>query len=106
MTMFQTGAPSSSSASASVDPYALFEALTGKKINKDTLSEVSTTTEDYDDLGEFGDKNNGERNNMGQEPQPDRAPKDGEVMVGCINPYALVEASKYILRTFPLLEIL
>ncbi|KAK9423559.1 putative Calpain catalytic domain-containing protein [Seiridium unicorne] len=90
--MFSNSA-SSSNASGSVDPYALFEALTGKKINKDALSETSSKTEDYDDLRDFRDDNNDDnRGNIGREIQPDHPPKDAEVNVGAINPYALVEA--------------
>ncbi|KAK6222722.1 hypothetical protein LQW54_000903 [Pestalotiopsis sp. IQ-011] len=84
------GESSSSNAAGSVDPYALFEALTGKKINRDDLSEASSKTEDYDDLRDFDNRDNN-HGHMG-EIQPDRPPKDNEVMIGAINPYAMVEA--------------
>lgn len=84
------GESSSSNAAGSVDPYALFEALTGRKINRDDLSEASSKTEDYDDLRDFDNRDNN-RGHMG-EIQPDRPPKDNEVMIGAINPYAMVEA--------------
>ncbi|KAI3325332.1 cysteine proteinase [Xylariaceae sp. AK1471] len=79
----------SSAPSDNIDPYALFEALTGKKIDRDALSEGSSGafTEDYDDLTDFK-----QDYSIGKEPQPDHPPKDSEVNVGAINPYALVEA--------------
>ncbi|ETS74120.1 hypothetical protein PFICI_13986 [Pestalotiopsis fici W106-1] len=80
---------SSSNAAGSVDPYALFEALTGKKISRDALSDASSKTEDYDDLRDISMDN---RNGMGREIQPDHRPKEEEVMIGAINPYAMVEA--------------
>jgi hypothetical protein len=75
---------------STIDAYALFEALTGKKIPRDNDSSASsskTMSEDYDDLQDWK-----EDNNLGREPQPDQPPKDSEINVGAINPYALVEA--------------
>ncbi|KAI9742525.1 MAG: hypothetical protein M1818_003665 [Claussenomyces sp. TS43310] len=79
----------SSTPSGNIDPYALFEALTGKKIDWDALSEgfSRTFTKDYDDLTDFKHDSN-----IGKEPQPNHPPKDSELNVGAINPYALVEA--------------
>jgi hypothetical protein len=85
------GESSSSNAAGSVDPYALFEALTGKKIPRDALSEASSKTEDYDDLRDFSMDNRHGSHGMGQI-QPDRRPDEKEVMIGAINPYAMVEA--------------
>lgn len=82
-----TSGPHSDSSSrgaspGNIDAYALFEALTGRKIDKLSLSS-RTMTEDYEDLGD-------DRPLLGQEPSPDEPPKD--VNIGAINPYALVEA--------------
>ncbi|KAL7623095.1 hypothetical protein AAE478_006774 [Parahypoxylon ruwenzoriense] len=68
-----------------VDAYALFEALTGHKIDRRSLSS-RTMSEDYEVLGNM----NEDRPLLGQEPSPDEPPKD--VNVGVMNPYALVEA--------------
>ncbi|KAI1180575.1 hypothetical protein F4777DRAFT_253199 [Nemania sp. FL0916] len=74
--------------SAKIDPYALFEALTGKRIDRDAFSEASGTfAEDYDDMPDFK-----LGYTIGQEPQPDQPPKDSELNIGAVNPYALVEA--------------
>lgn len=81
-----------SARSGQIDPYALFEALTGRKIDKDSLTPESSG-DDYDDLREFSG-NNGERPGDGgaRDPQGDHAPRENEVNIGAINPYALVEA--------------
>ncbi|KAI1881849.1 hypothetical protein JX265_000675 [Neoarthrinium moseri] len=87
--MFNNAAPASTP-SGNIDAYALFEALTGKKIDKGAISESSssrTASEEYDDLRDF--KND---STLIREPQPDRPPKDSEMMIGAINPYAMVEA--------------
>ncbi|XXH04190.1 Tethering factor for nuclear proteasome sts1 [Hypoxylon texense] len=74
--------------SNNIDAYALFEALTGRKIDRRAMPSSSSRTmsEDYEFLG--NDKDG--RPTMGEEPSPDEPPKD--VNVGAINPYALVEA--------------
>ncbi|KAI1439370.1 cysteine proteinase [Annulohypoxylon stygium] len=69
----------------SIDAYALFEALTGHKMDRRSLPS-RTMSEDYKDLGNESDRSP----LLGQEPSPDEPPKD--VNVGAINPYALVEA--------------
>ncbi|KAI4860717.1 cysteine proteinase [Hypoxylon rubiginosum] len=73
--------------SNNIDAYALFEALTGRKIDRRSVPSSSRTmSEDYEVLG--NDKY--DRPILGEEPSPDEPPKD--VNVGAINPYALVEA--------------
>ncbi|KAI2625636.1 cysteine proteinase [Hypoxylon sp. NC1633] len=78
-----------------IDAYALFEALTGRKIDRRSMSS-KTVTDDYEVLGDDnGDDNDNDddrddRPLLGQEPSPDEPPKD--VNIGAINPYALVEA--------------
>lgn len=86
--MYSSGSSESGPAS-NIDAYALFEALTGKKIDKDTMSTTSSKTmaDDFEDLGDYKTECT-----IGKEPQPDSPPKHQEIRVGCINPYALVEA--------------
>ncbi|ORY70185.1 uncharacterized protein BCR38DRAFT_503387 [Pseudomassariella vexata] len=67
--------------SSNIDAYALFEALTGRKIDRPLSS--GAMSEDYDVV-------QNENDSLGREPTPDSRPKD--VHVGAINPYALVEA--------------
>ncbi|TGJ82222.1 hypothetical protein E0Z10_g6550 [Xylaria hypoxylon] len=69
-----------------IDPYASFEALTGKKIGPNDLSESTSETfsEDYDYV--MGSKTN----NITTRHEP--RPLDSELNIGAINPYALVEA--------------
>jgi hypothetical protein len=68
--MYNGPSSSNSSPSGSVDPYALFEALTGKKINKAALSETSSRMEDYDDVRDFADDDKHDnRPNLGREIQ-------------------------------------
>jgi hypothetical protein len=69
-----------------VDPYALFEALTGRKMPEATPSSPRTISEDYDDLLDVQSSNSP----MGQVPKPDSPPKD--IAIGAINPFALTEA--------------
>ncbi|KAI0383285.1 cysteine proteinase [Hypomontagnella monticulosa] len=69
-----------------IDAYALFEALTGRKIDRRSVSSSRTMSEDYEVLDDDRD----DRPALGEEPSPDEPPKD--VFIGCINPYALVEA--------------
>ncbi|KAI1763829.1 cysteine proteinase [Hypoxylon sp. FL1150] len=71
-----------------IDAFALFEALTGRKIDRRSVPSPSSRTmsEDYEVLGDDRD----DRPILGEEPSPDEPPKD--VNVGAINPYALVEA--------------
>ncbi|KAI0170989.1 hypothetical protein BJ166DRAFT_622563 [Pestalotiopsis sp. NC0098] len=86
--MTKTDAPISSLLE-NVDPYALFEALTGQTISRDAVSGSSNRAlpEDYDHVADF------ERHStIGKEPRPDRLPKNTELNIGAINPYALVEA--------------
>lgn len=80
--------------SGPIDPYALFEALTGKKIDRTTLamyeassSKTEANDEDFEDIQDFHEKPS-----IGKLPRPDRPPKDFELNVGATNPYALVEA--------------
>ncbi|KAI0520685.1 hypothetical protein F5B22DRAFT_653655 [Xylaria bambusicola] len=79
-----------STLSDKVDPYALFEALTGKKIGPDDFSESSSETfsEDYN----FVTGHNASNLTTCQVLRPDPPPKDSELNIGAINPYALVEA--------------
>ncbi|KAI8959641.1 cysteine proteinase [Daldinia sp. FL1419] len=71
---------------SNIDAYALFEALTGHKIDKRSVPSSRTMSDDYEVLGNERD----DRPLLGQEPSPDEPPKD--VFVGAVNPYALVEA--------------
>ncbi|KAI0479699.1 hypothetical protein F4859DRAFT_503698 [Xylaria cf. heliscus] len=70
--------------SGSIDPYVLFEALTGKKLERTTLPS-RPALEGYDDLSDI----RGCRSTKQDEPEPDPRPQD--VFVGCINPFALAE---------------
>ncbi|KAI1394333.1 cysteine proteinase [Hypoxylon trugodes] len=84
--MVSSSSQSDSSRGASagnIDAYALFEALTGHKIDRRSIPSSRTMSEDYEVLGD-------DRPLLGQEPSPDEPPKD--VNIGAINPYALVEA--------------
>ncbi|KAI2466407.1 cysteine proteinase [Annulohypoxylon bovei var. microspora] len=87
--MVTSGSHSDSSPRAmptsNIDAYALFEALTGHKMDKRSIPS-RTMSEDYEDLGNESD----DSPLLGKEPSPDEPPKD--VNVGAINPYALVEA--------------
>ncbi|KAI1653916.1 cysteine proteinase [Daldinia decipiens] len=85
--MVTSGSPSESprGAPSNIDAFALFEALTGHKIDRRSISS-RTMSEDYEVLGNERD----DRPLLGQEPSPDEPPKD--VFIGAINPYALVEA--------------
>ncbi|KAI0152823.1 hypothetical protein GGR57DRAFT_513413 [Xylariaceae sp. FL1272] len=80
----QSQTPRNEPPSGSIDPYVLFEALTGRKFEKTTLPSRSFC-EEYDDLSDIKDDN--ERKN--RELKPDPKPKD--VTVGAINPFALTE---------------
>ncbi|KAH8660456.1 hypothetical protein BX600DRAFT_383596 [Xylariales sp. PMI_506] len=73
--------PTGNEAPLAIDPYALFEALTGRKIEKRPMSS-STVTDDFEEI--YAD------NDIGRIPSPDPQPED--VHVGVINPFALVEA--------------
>ncbi|KAF2812284.1 cysteine proteinase [Mytilinidion resinicola] len=74
----------------SIDPYILAEALIGRKIDRNPFTPASTINADiqsgYDDLVDV--KHDAVLSVKG--PEPDEPPKS--VHVGCINPYALVEA--------------
>lgn len=81
--------------SGTIDPYALFEALTGKKIDRTTLAvlEASTSTAAFaNDDDDFAFADYHQTPSLGKLPVPDRPPKDFELNVGATNPYALVEA--------------
>ncbi|OCK75027.1 cysteine proteinase [Lepidopterella palustris CBS 459.81] len=72
-----------------IDPYILAEALIGHKIDRNALTSASTNGDiqsDYDDLVDV--KHDSVLSLKGLE--PDKPPRS--VHVGCINPYALVEA--------------
>jgi hypothetical protein len=77
--------PSNDAPMAAIDPYALVEALIGHKLER--RSAVSDLQTDYDD-----DLVNVEHSPVlsKDSPKPDDPPKN--VNIGCINPYALVEA--------------
>jgi len=68
-----------------IDPYALVEALVGRKLDRRSTSSDALQG-DYDDLVDV--KHDSVLSSKG--PEPDSPPKD--LHVGCINPYALVEA--------------
>ncbi|KAI0179513.1 cysteine proteinase [Hypoxylon sp. FL1284] len=70
---------------SNIDAYALFEALTGRKIDKRSMSS-RTVSEDYEVLGNERE----DQPALGEEPKADEPPED--VHVGAINPFALVEA--------------
>lgn len=65
-----------------IDTVALIHALLGGKLDR---SAVASIVGDYDTLADIGTKDD-----FDQQPQPDESPKN--LRVGCINPYALVEA--------------
>jgi Calpain family cysteine protease len=72
-----------------IDPLALVEALLGRKIDRSAMASAlgaSDLHSGYDTLIDL----DGKSNSSDKEPQPDDQPKN--VRVGCINPYALVEA--------------
>ncbi|KAH8166107.1 hypothetical protein CIB48_g2108 [Xylaria polymorpha] len=68
----------------SIDPYVLFEALTGRKLERTSLPS-RPAPEGYDDLSDIPACTSRKQD----EPEPDPQPKD--VFVGCINPFALAE---------------
>ncbi|TGJ84713.1 hypothetical protein E0Z10_g4061 [Xylaria hypoxylon] len=76
--------PANGSVSGSIDPYVLFEALTGRKLDRTSLP-PQPAAEGYDDLSDIrvcrGEKQDG----INPDPQPE------DVSIGCINPFALVE---------------
>lgn len=82
--MYNQSSASGSRNEVTVDPYALFEALTGRKVENRAVS--SSTMDEYDDLRDVR-VTSGE---IGKFPDPDKEPDD--VVVGAINPYALVES--------------
>jgi hypothetical protein len=72
-----------------IDPYILAEALIGRKIDRNPLTSASTNADiqsDYDDLVDV--KHDSVLSV--KDPKPDKPPKS--IHIGCINPYALVEA--------------
>ncbi|KAI0544920.1 hypothetical protein F4679DRAFT_505364 [Xylaria curta] len=70
--------------SGSIDPYVLFEALTGRKFERTSLPS-RPAPEGYDDLSDIRTC----RSRKLDEPEPDPQPED--LSVGCINPFALSE---------------
>ncbi|KAI0861517.1 hypothetical protein F4860DRAFT_161187 [Xylaria cubensis] len=70
--------------SGSIDPYVLFEALTGRKFERTSLPS-RPAPEGYDDLSDIRTF----RSRKLDEPEPDQQPED--LSVGCINPFALAE---------------
>ncbi|KAI0873721.1 hypothetical protein GGS24DRAFT_490535 [Hypoxylon argillaceum] len=70
--------------SGSLDPYVLFEALTGRRLERNSLPS-RPASEGYDDLSDIRVC----RSKKQDEPNPDPRPDD--VSVGCINPFALAE---------------
>ncbi|CAJ2502537.1 Uu.00g099310.m01.CDS01 [Anthostomella pinea] len=68
-----------------IDAYVLFEALTGRKLDRTSFPVRPAAPEDYDDLSDI---DHGHQM-LGDEPSPDDRPN--HVQVGVINPYALVE---------------
>ncbi|TRX95134.1 hypothetical protein FHL15_003826 [Xylaria flabelliformis] len=70
--------------SGSIDPYVLFEALTGRKFERTSLPS-RPAPEGYDDLSDIRTC----RSRKLDEPEPDPQPED--LSVGCINPFALAE---------------
>ncbi|KAH8896934.1 cysteine proteinase [Thozetella sp. PMI_491] len=76
-------------ATGTIDPFALAEALIGRKIDRHSMAASSTISDmqaDYDDLVDVKH----DPVLLGMSMQPDKQPKN--VHVGCINPFALVEA--------------
>ncbi|KAI8948318.1 hypothetical protein F4801DRAFT_464070 [Xylaria longipes] len=73
--------------SGSIDPYVLFEALTGRKLERTSLPS-RPAPEGYDDLSDIRACRPGKQDQR-DEPEPDPQPKD--VFVGCVNPFALAE---------------
>ncbi|KAI1434339.1 hypothetical protein GGR50DRAFT_416151 [Xylaria sp. CBS 124048] len=73
-----------SGTSGPIDPYVLFEALTGRSLERVPLP-TRPAFEGYEDFSELQALRPGYKNG----PNPDPKPKD--VFVGCINPFALVE---------------
>jgi hypothetical protein len=68
-----------------IDPYALFEALTGRKVDRRSMS-TNTLNDDFEEVA-YDDDDSGP---IDQLPEPDLEPED--VHIGVINPFALVEA--------------
>ncbi|KAJ8106012.1 hypothetical protein ONZ43_g7205 [Nemania bipapillata] len=76
--------PVNGSPTGSIDPYVLFEALTGRRLERNSLPS-RPAPEGYDDLSDIRLS----RSKKLDEPTPDPRPDD--VFVGCINPFALAE---------------
>jgi hypothetical protein len=74
----------------SIDAVGLLEALLGRKLDLDKRAMASDSNADFsssnDDFVELDRSNDSET----RDPKPDEAPKN--LNIGCINPYALVEA--------------
>lgn len=74
---------------SAIDPYALVEALLGHKIDRRPVTSAPASSglqEGYDDLVDL----KGDSTPTPRSPKPDQPPKS--IHIGCINPYALVEA--------------
>ncbi|KAI0197496.1 hypothetical protein F4808DRAFT_452543 [Astrocystis sublimbata] len=67
----------------SIDPYVLFEALTGRKLEQTTLPS-RPAPEGYVDLSDM-------RNRSGKNDEPESDPQPKDLAVGCINPFSLAE---------------
>ncbi|KAI0400233.1 hypothetical protein F4802DRAFT_505315 [Xylaria palmicola] len=70
--------------SGRIDPVVLFEALTGRTLDRSSLTS-RPAPEEYDDLRDIQPCRPGKQ----EGPEPDPQPQD--VFVGCINPFALAE---------------
>ncbi|KAI1419678.1 hypothetical protein F5Y12DRAFT_793000 [Xylaria sp. FL1777] len=79
--------PTNGPVSGSIDPYVLFEALTGRKLERKSLPS-RPAAEGYDDLSDIRACRLGKRDER-EGPDPDPQPED--ISVGCINPFALAE---------------
>ncbi|KAI1826034.1 hypothetical protein F4861DRAFT_131064 [Xylaria intraflava] len=77
-------APANEAPSGPVDPYALIEALTGRRLERVSLPS-RPTSQGYDDPNGLRGLHPESKNGL----NPDPKPKD--VSVGCINPFALTE---------------
>ncbi|KAI1179197.1 hypothetical protein F4777DRAFT_601487 [Nemania sp. FL0916] len=77
-------APASRPPTGPIDPYVLFEALTGRKLDS-TVLPSRQAPEGYDDLSDIRPPRVGKKDEINPDPRPD------DVVVGCINPFALAE---------------
>ncbi|KAI0538632.1 hypothetical protein GGR58DRAFT_467457 [Xylaria digitata] len=70
--------------SGTIDPYVLFEALTGRKLERASLPS-RPAAEGYDDLSDIRVCHPGKQ----ERPNPDPQPED--LSIGCTNPFSLAE---------------